>query len=80
MDRADKSEWTFDVTNFPNDLNVQIFQQLDHEVIFKDATTNEEIAECLQIMASRIKNTPNILVIATKRNNYNNGWLAQCIV
>lgn len=80
MDIVDNSEWTGDAATLPDSLKIQIYQQLDHGVIYKDAKTNQEVAECLQIMASRIKNTPAILVIATQRNRGNNGWLAQCVV
>lgn len=80
MDKVDNSEWTGDAANLPDSVKIQIYQQLDHDVIYKDAETNQEVAECLQIMASRIKHIPAILVIATRRNSGNNGWLAQCVV
>jgi hypothetical protein len=80
MDTIDKKEWEFDVKPLADGLNIKILQQLDFDAIFRDATTNEDIAECLSIMASRIQNDPTILVISTKRNSGNNGWLAQCAV
>ena len=80
MNIVDNSEWTGAAANLPDSVKIQIYQQLDHDVIYKDAKTSEDVAECLQIMASRFKHIPAILVIATQRNSGNNGWLAQCVV
>lgn len=80
MNTVDEREWTLNDKPLAAGLNIKILQQLDFEAILRDADTNGDIAECLAIMANRIQNDPTILVISTKRNSGNNGWLAQCVV